>query len=74
MNDVKKSFLTTCGAMLLTAITAAAGQDAASFSAVSIKRNTSGLPYSQSADRPDGVALVNCVTSSCSRSACTISK
>ena len=25
----------------------------------SIKPNTSGLPYSQSADRPDGVAFVN---------------
>ena len=31
----------------------------AAFTVASIKPNTSGLPYSQSADRPDGVAFVN---------------
>lgn len=55
--------VSACGTMLLatllTAMTAAGGQDAASFSAASIRRNTSGLPYSQSADRPDGLALIN---------------
>ncbi len=34
-------------------------QETASFTVASIKLNTSGLPYSQSADRPDGLALVN---------------
>src|SRR5918993_760188 len=38
---------------------APAVQDTATFSAASIKRSTSGLPYSQSADRPDGLAMVN---------------
>jgi uncharacterized protein (TIGR03435 family) len=36
----------------------ARGQDAA-FTVASIKLNTSGLPYSQSTDIPDGLALVN---------------
>ena len=35
-----------------------AGHDASPFLAASIKRNTSGLPYSQSAERPDGLALI----------------
>ena len=59
MNDVTAFFINASGAVLLAAIIAAGGQDSAMFSAASIKRSTSGLPYSQSADRPDGLALVN---------------
>jgi uncharacterized protein (TIGR03435 family) len=59
MNDVTAFLLTASGTLLLTAIIAAGGQDTATFSAASIKRSTSGVPYSQSADRPDGLALVN---------------
>jgi uncharacterized protein (TIGR03435 family) len=53
------SFLTACGIVALTVITAAGRQDASPFLAASIKRNTSGLAYSQSAERPDGLALIN---------------
>jgi uncharacterized protein (TIGR03435 family) len=35
------------------------GQEAASFAVASIKPNTSGLPYSQSSDPPDGLGFVN---------------
>lgn len=38
---------------------AARGQSTESFAAVSIKRNVSGVPYDRSADRPDGLAMVN---------------
>jgi uncharacterized protein (TIGR03435 family) len=55
---MKGSFLTASSIVMLTVI-AAGRQDASPFLAASIKRNTSGLPYSQSADRPDGLALVN---------------
>jgi bla regulator protein blaR1 len=47
-----------CCAIALTVAIGAHGQDAA-FAVASIKLNTSGLPYSQSTDSPNGVALVN---------------
>jgi hypothetical protein len=57
---MKKLFLVACGTVVvLAAATAAGGQEAARFSTASIKQNVSGLPYGQSTDRPDGVALVN---------------
>src|SRR5689334_19754068 len=46
------------GVAVMAIAIGARGQDAA-FTVASIKQNTSGLPYSQSADPPDGVALVN---------------
>jgi uncharacterized protein (TIGR03435 family) len=57
---MKKLFLVACGTVVvLAAATAAGWQEAARFSTASIKQNMSGLPYGQSTDRPDGVALVN---------------
>jgi hypothetical protein len=56
---VKKLFLVACAAVVLAAVTAAGWQEAARFSAASIKQNLSGVAYGQSTDRPDGVALVN---------------
>ena len=47
-----------CG-LATVAIAAATLAQEPAFSVASIKPNTSGLPYSRSADRPDGVALVN---------------
>ena len=44
--------------LIALAASAALGQDTA-FTVGSIKPNTSGLPYSQSTEPPDGVALVN---------------
>ncbi len=56
--DVRhKRFIT--GVILVVAGAAAGGQDGVVFSVSSIKLNTSGLPYSQSSDQPNGVAFVN---------------
>ena len=46
-------------ALVVASASAGVAQSADSFAVASIKRNTSGLPYGQSADRPDGLALVN---------------
>jgi uncharacterized protein (TIGR03435 family) len=46
------------GVVVMAIAIGARGQDPA-FTVASIKLNTSGLPYNQSGDAPDGVALVN---------------
>ena len=55
---VRRGLLVVSGIAVLTIAMSARGQDAA-FTVASIKPNASGLPYSQSGDPPDGVALVN---------------
>ena len=51
--------ITALSVAVLTVAIGVQSQETPSFTVASIKLNTSGLPYSQSADRPDGIALVN---------------
>ena len=53
-----KGPLAICGIAVLAVAIGAHGQDAA-FAVASIKPNTSGLPYSQSTEPPNGVAFIN---------------
>lgn len=51
--------IAACGIALLALAISARGQQAAPFAVASIRPNTSGLPYSESADPPDGLGFVN---------------
>lgn len=55
---VRQGPLAVCGIAVLAAAIGARGQDA-TFTVASIKQNTSALPYSQSTEPPNGVALIN---------------
>jgi uncharacterized protein (TIGR03435 family) len=55
---VRKRPLVVCGIAVLAVAIVARAQDAV-FAVASIKPNTSGLPYRQSTEPPNGVALLN---------------
>ena len=50
--------IAACSAVFVLAISIQ-GQESRSFAVASIRPNTSGLPYSQSSDPPDGLGFVN---------------